>query len=74
MKQNSVIPGPCSLTIEMDVKSICPTLTVKSASKYIGISVKTVYRLIKSGDLNPKKVGGQYKFLKSEIDHWLRGE
>ena len=45
---------------------------VKELAQYMGISVVTIYRLVERGGIPARKVGGQWRFLKDEIDRWLR--
>lgn len=44
-------------------------LTVKEIAQYLNISLRQVYRLIKSG-MPYRKVGKHYRFCKQDIDNW----
>jgi excisionase family DNA binding protein len=46
-------------------------LTVKDVCKNLGVSVRTVYRLIKSGKLPAKRLAGQWRFEHHDIDSLL---
>ncbi|MBD3379744.1 MAG: helix-turn-helix domain-containing protein [Candidatus Omnitrophica bacterium] len=48
-------------------------MTPKEAAKYLGLHLVTVYRLIKKGELPCFKVGGQWRFKKDLLDHWIEG-
>jgi nitrogen PTS system EIIA component len=45
---------------------------VKEAAGYLGIAPVTVYRLSERGKLPARKVGGKWKFIRDELDRWLR--
>ncbi len=46
-------------------------LTTEEALEYLHVSVRTVYRLIKSGKLPALRAGRQWRFRKRELDEWL---
>ena len=50
-----------------------PFLTIKEVSKLIGLSVSTINRLVKKGDLHSKvKISlGRMVFIKKEIEEWI---
>jgi excisionase family DNA binding protein len=43
-------------------------LTVKDVCKYLGVSIITVYRLIKSGKLPAKRFAGEWRFEMHDLD------
>jgi len=45
---------------------------IESLSKYLGISTRTVYRLVEKKELPGSKVGRQWRFEKTAIDQWLK--
>ncbi len=47
-------------------------LTVKEIAKYLRLSEITVYRLTENKDLPGFKAGRQWRFIKSEVDQWLK--
>ena len=47
-------------------------LDVKDAAVCLGIAPITVYRLSKKGLLPGHKVGRKWKFIKDELERWLR--
>ena len=50
-----------------------PFLTIKEVSKLIGLSVSTINRVVKKGDL-PSKVKispARMVFIKKEIEEWI---
>lgn len=46
-------------------------LTVKELARYLSLSERTVYNMIRQGQIPFAKVGGQYRFGRQEIDQWL---
>ncbi|MBI5778816.1 MAG: helix-turn-helix domain-containing protein [Planctomycetes bacterium] len=46
-------------------------LNVKDVCKYFGVSVITVYRLIKSGKLPARRLAGQWRFEQHDLDRLL---
>ena len=48
------------------------TFGVKEIAKYLGVSAITVYRLTEKGKIPAKKVGAQWRYLKEEVDRWMR--
>lgn len=59
----SLVSGPMSDEI---------FLTTEELLDYLNINLRTVYRLIKAGELPAVRVGRQWRFRKREIDAWLR--
>lgn len=46
-------------------------MTIKEVSEYLKLAEKTAYRLAAQGKIPGFKVGGIWRFRKSEIDEWL---
>lgn len=46
-------------------------LTAKEASEYLKVSPRTLYRHIKKHQIPAFKLGGEWRFVKSELDRWL---
>lgn len=46
-------------------------MTIKQASEYLQIKVKTLYAWAESGDIPHYKLGRLIRFKKSDIDSWL---
>ena len=46
-------------------------LTVEEASELLGVCTKTVYKLIKNGEIEKKNVGRLFKISKSHILRYL---
>ena len=46
-------------------------MTIREVSELLKINEKTAYRLAAAGDLPGFKVGGSWRFRRSEIDRWI---
>jgi excisionase family DNA binding protein len=47
-------------------------LTIKEVSSYLKVTERTVYRLAAAKKIPGFKVGGAWRFSRSEIDQWIR--
>ena len=45
-------------------------MTVREVAEYLKVKDRTIYRLVSSGEMPGFKVGGSWRFRKSEIDQW----
>lgn len=48
--------------------------TIKELALYLKLAEKTAYRLVSEGKLPGFKVGGAWRFRKSEIDKWIKAQ
>lgn len=48
--------------------------TIKEVANYLKLAEKTAYRLTSEGKLPGFKVGGSWRFRRSEIDAWIKGQ
>jgi excisionase family DNA binding protein len=46
-------------------------ITIKEVAEYLKIKEKTAYALAAKGEIPGFKVGGAWRFRKSEIDKWI---
>lgn len=46
-------------------------LTIKEVAEYLKIKEKTAYRLLAEGKIPGFKVGGSWRFRRSEIETWI---
>jgi excisionase family DNA binding protein len=46
-------------------------MTLKEVAEYLKLAEKTAYRLAAEGKLPGFKVGGSWRFKKSDIEHWI---
>jgi excisionase family DNA binding protein len=47
-------------------------LTVAEVARWLRVDRRTVYRWLRGGELPHRRVGQEYRFLRSEIEAWLR--
>ena len=45
-------------------------LTIKELADYLKLNEKTTYRLVLKGDIPGFKIGGSWRFERTEIDKW----
>jgi len=48
-------------------------LNSEEAARFLRMHVKTALRLARQGKIPGCKVGGEWRFLRSELTDWLRG-
>jgi len=46
-------------------------MTPREAADYLSIHVRTLYRLVKYGEIPGRKLGGSWRFKKDTLDEWL---
>lgn len=46
-------------------------MTIKEVSDYLKLAEKTAYRLAAQGKIPGFKIGGSWRFRRSEIDAWI---
>ncbi len=46
-------------------------MTLREVSAYLRVTEKTIYRLLRRGNIPATKVGQQWRFNKASIDEWL---
>jgi excisionase family DNA binding protein len=49
-------------------------LTIREVSALLKIGEKTAYTMAQAGELPGFKVRGQWRFRRSDIDEWIRGQ
>jgi len=49
-----------------------PLLTIREIAKFLNVSIRTVQRMVKRGDLDAIRVGGQIRVRRSALDMLLR--
>jgi excisionase family DNA binding protein len=62
--------GTPILNSELPLKDV---MTPREAAHYLSIHVRTLYRLVKNGEIPGRKVGGSWRFKKDTLDGWLSG-
>ena len=49
-------------------------LTLDDVAVYLKAGKKTVYRLAQQGEIPAFKLGGTWRFRRSELDHWIAAQ
>ncbi|HAZ11517.1 MAG: hypothetical protein A2X86_14150 [Bdellovibrionales bacterium GWA2_49_15] len=49
-------------------------MTTSEVESYLRISRKTLLKLVNEGKLPARKIGKNYRYLKSEINNFLKGQ
>lgn len=49
-------------------------MTVDEVAEYLKVSKKSIYRLVKSGELPAKKVLNKWRFSRDRIKEWIESE
>jgi excisionase family DNA binding protein len=52
--------------------TINEVMTTSEVMKYLKVSRKTVLKLVHEGKITAQKVGKDFRYLKSEVDNFLR--
>jgi excisionase family DNA binding protein len=47
-------------------------MTVREAAQFLRVSRNTLYRCLKQGDLPGRRIGREWRLLKSELIRWMR--
>jgi excisionase family DNA binding protein len=46
-------------------------LTTEEVLGYLRVTPRTIYRLIRTGELPAMRIGRQWRFRRSDLDEWL---
>ena len=46
-------------------------MDVEELAKYLKVTTKTIYRLLKQGNIPSMRVGHLHRFSREQIDEWL---
>ncbi|MCP5425343.1 MAG: helix-turn-helix domain-containing protein [Gammaproteobacteria bacterium] len=46
-------------------------LTLEEVAAYLKAGKRTVYRLAQKGEIPAFKLGGTWRFRRSDLDHWI---
>lgn len=49
-------------------------MTIKEVSEYLKLAEKTAYRLASQGKIPAFKIGGSWRFDKTDIDKWIEDQ
>lgn len=57
----------------LDIKNDDEVMTTTEVMKYLKVSRKTVLKLVREGKIPAQKVGKDFRYLKNEVQAFLRG-
>ena len=46
-------------------------LTIEEAAEYLSLGKRSIYKLIKTGDIPHKKLLNKFRFVKSDLKKWV---
>jgi excisionase family DNA binding protein len=55
----------------MSLVNLDACLTTEEVLTYLKVTPRTIYRLIRSGELPALRVGRQWRFRRTDLDAWL---
>ncbi len=55
-------------------QEVAAIMTIKEVSDYLKVTERTIYRLAAGKQIPSFKVGGSWRFSRSEIDHWIKSQ
>ena len=61
-------------TLVMDHPDTDKALTTEDACQFLSISRQTLYKLVKAKKIPGRKVGDNYRFLKSDLIHYFKND
>lgn len=64
--------GKGKAVVGQDKQGTFHLLTVREVATYLGVTQRTVYRLMKEYDLPACKVGAQWRFKSESIEAWMQ--
>ena len=63
-----------SKNVLVDDREVDKALTTEDACQFLSISRQTLYKLVKSRRIPGKKVGDNYRFLKSDLIRYFKSD
>ena len=63
-----------NLLQEAEVDAVDKALTTEDACEFLSISRQTLYKLVKSKRIPGRKVGDNYRFLKSDLIRYFKND
>jgi excisionase family DNA binding protein len=57
------------MTVDTDTRR--ELMTTSEVLRYLRVTPRTVYRLIREGDLPAVRMGGRWRFRRVDIEAWL---
>ena len=59
---------------ENELEKTDKALTTEAACQFLSISRQTLYKLVKAGRIPGRKVGDNYRFLKSDLIRYFKND
>jgi excisionase family DNA binding protein len=53
------------------IQDIEACLTIDEVLRYLKVTSRTIYRLIRNGELPAMRVGRQWRFRRQDLDAWI---
>ena len=63
-----------NLLQEIHLEGVDKALTTEDACQFLSISRQTLYKLVKSKKIPGRKVGDNYRFLKSDLIRYFKND
>ena len=63
-----------NLLQEAEIDAVDKALTTEDACEFLSISRQTLYKLVKSKRIPGRKVGDNYRFLKSDLIRYFKND
>lgn len=64
-------PNEATLSDTNEGASLPSFLTTEEVLGYLKVNPRTIYRLIRSGDLPAVRIGRQWRFRRSDLNAWI---
>jgi excisionase family DNA binding protein len=58
----------------MNMSEYPEIMTMEQAADLLQVSVRTLQRMVKTGDIPGRRVGRQWRFDREQLKEWVRGE
>jgi excisionase family DNA binding protein len=66
-KKNSTFPSVRNPEVE-------PVWEIADAADFLHLHPKTIYRMVRAGELPGAQIGNRWRFRPSDLDAWLRSK
>jgi len=60
-----------TLTDSASTRELLSFLTTEQVLGYLKVTPRTIYRLIRTGELPAVRIGRQWRFRRGDLDEWL---
>jgi excisionase family DNA binding protein len=56
---------------QIDKEQLPAFLTTEDVLAYLRVTHRTIYRLVRSGELPAVRIGRQWRFRRTDLDDWI---